>query len=259
MGIYKQTYNALTGDFDRVLNEKGASILNTGFVGATGIATNYAEAWSRIGRIRLTSEQDQKGCFVGKFEVISQATNPYSYRSHYLQAATIYLKISWAWPEFASHVEFFIKDSISLPADCFRLVEVQRGENLLPHIAIYDLYIRTSYQFDRFFYFYKTNSNEISPSGSFTAFSADEVIPTAQLEALINYQYTKVSWTPEYQNTTVFTDQTEVTIIHTLAKYPSVTIVGTDGKQILADVQYISLSEIVVNFSEATSGTIYLN
>lgn len=49
------------------------------------------------------------------------------------------------------------------------------------------------------------------------------------------------------------------TIPHTLAKYPSVTIVDSGGTQVDAEVIYDTLSQVTVSFVAATSGKAYLN
>lgn len=259
MSIYKQTYNPLTCDFDRVLNKEGVQTIATGFAGTTGIASQYAQAWSRICRIRLqaiaATTSVPESTFVGRIDVMAQNTNPYVTRDSYLQAATLLISVAYPYPEFASKVEFYIKDSVALPADCVKLVEVQRGENMLPPIGLYDLYIRTSKQYDRFFYFYRTNYG----TPIFTPFLADPVISDGELTWRIANQYTGLSWVPTDGNSFAFTNATTVTIDHNLNKMPSVTIVDSEGKMILADVQYISTSQITITFSSLTSGTVYLN
>lgn len=48
-------------------------------------------------------------------------------------------------------------------------------------------------------------------------------------------------------------------INHNLNKRPSVTIVDTGGNEVIGDVIYTSLNNIVIHFSNPFSGTAYLN
>lgn len=48
------------------------------------------------------------------------------------------------------------------------------------------------------------------------------------------------------------------TINHTLNGFPSVTIVDSTGDQIFSDVNYVSSTQVVVNFGSPFSGTAYL-
>lgn len=49
------------------------------------------------------------------------------------------------------------------------------------------------------------------------------------------------------------------TITHALAKFPSVVVVDAGGHVIITDIQYISDSEVQVNFTVNSVGTVYLN
>lgn len=49
------------------------------------------------------------------------------------------------------------------------------------------------------------------------------------------------------------------TITHNLGKYPSVTIVDSGGDQVLGEVEYTSVNQLVVSFSAAFAGKAYLN
>lgn len=48
-------------------------------------------------------------------------------------------------------------------------------------------------------------------------------------------------------------------ITHNLGKYPSVTVVDSDGNVIIGDVKYVSENEVKVSFTSAFSGAAYLN
>ena len=61
------------------------------------------------------------------------------------------------------------------------------------------------------------------------------------------------------QVTHTFTNQNTITISHNLEKYPSVTIVDTDGYKIYGEIQYLNTNQIKIIFSSVISGKIYLN
>jgi hypothetical protein len=48
-------------------------------------------------------------------------------------------------------------------------------------------------------------------------------------------------------------------VIHTLNKYPSVTVIDTGGNVAIGDVTYISNTELTITFSAPFSGKVYLN
>lgn len=48
-------------------------------------------------------------------------------------------------------------------------------------------------------------------------------------------------------------------VTHNLNKYPSVTIIGTDGIPILTDFEYVSVYQVRVNFSSNQIGKAILN
>lgn len=49
------------------------------------------------------------------------------------------------------------------------------------------------------------------------------------------------------------------TIVHNLAKYPSVTVVDSAGDEVEGSVNYISANQLTVTFSAPFSGKAYLN
>jgi hypothetical protein len=49
------------------------------------------------------------------------------------------------------------------------------------------------------------------------------------------------------------------TINHNLSKFPSVSIVDSAGTLIIAEVEYVSTSQVVITFDASTSGKAYLN
>ena len=49
------------------------------------------------------------------------------------------------------------------------------------------------------------------------------------------------------------------TINHNLGKYPSATVVDSAGSVVVGDVNYITLNQIIVNFSSSFSGKAYIN
>ena len=55
------------------------------------------------------------------------------------------------------------------------------------------------------------------------------------------------------------TPSTTWNITHSLNKYPSVSIVAFDGKNVFADTQYISLNEVKIIFSTPFAGIAYLS
>lgn len=49
------------------------------------------------------------------------------------------------------------------------------------------------------------------------------------------------------------------TVQHNLDKYPSVTVVDSAGNEIVADIQYLSKSEVRITMTGASKGLAYLN
>jgi hypothetical protein len=56
-----------------------------------------------------------------------------------------------------------------------------------------------------------------------------------------------------------FTSQTTVTVNHNLGCYPDVIVMDTSGNLVVANVQYTSLNQVVVTFSQSFSGTVVCN
>lgn len=48
-------------------------------------------------------------------------------------------------------------------------------------------------------------------------------------------------------------------IIHSLGKYPSVTIVDSGGNVVVGEVHYVSINEVIIRFTFEFSGKAYLN
>lgn len=48
-------------------------------------------------------------------------------------------------------------------------------------------------------------------------------------------------------------------IIHSLEKYPSVTIVDSGGNVVVGEVHYVSINEVIIRFTFEFSGKAYLN
>lgn len=49
------------------------------------------------------------------------------------------------------------------------------------------------------------------------------------------------------------------TIAHTLNKFPSVTVVDSGGNVVIGDITYVDMNTIIINFTTAFSGKVYLN
>jgi len=55
------------------------------------------------------------------------------------------------------------------------------------------------------------------------------------------------------------TDSVTWTIDHNLGKYPTVAIIDDSGESVIGEIQYVSINQIVLTFSEAISGKAFLN
>ena len=53
--------------------------------------------------------------------------------------------------------------------------------------------------------------------------------------------------------------ESSVTVIHSLGKFPSVTIVDTSGSEIIGDINYINENTVTLSFSAETRGKAYFN
>lgn len=49
------------------------------------------------------------------------------------------------------------------------------------------------------------------------------------------------------------------TITHNLGRYPSITVVDSSNKEVIGDIQYITLNQVVITFNGGFSGKAYLN
>jgi hypothetical protein len=231
------------------------------YMGVSGIASQANQMWCRIARIKIElpsannySEYQETCTFVGSIDVMSQCTNPYAFQSHYIQSGRLLLKVSWSHPHRNIEVELKLVDAVSLTPEQIKVIEITHDAD--ERVEELDVWIRTSYMHDRFFYFYKTNV-QYSDVLSFTAIEAESPVYEGDLPSGVSF--TPTDGTEDKSLVVDFTSQTTVSISHTLNKYPSVTIVDENGCQILADVCYNSRSSITVTFSEPMSGSIYFN
>ena len=48
-------------------------------------------------------------------------------------------------------------------------------------------------------------------------------------------------------------------VLHELDKYPSVTVIDSDGELTLCEIEYTNENTVTLRFSEPTAGTVYLN
>lgn len=56
-----------------------------------------------------------------------------------------------------------------------------------------------------------------------------------------------------------FTAQSEVTVTHNLAKYPSISIFDSAGDEIEGAVEHVSINELIIRFTSAFTGRITCN
>ncbi len=56
-----------------------------------------------------------------------------------------------------------------------------------------------------------------------------------------------------------FTNSAEVTVDHSLSKYPAVTIVDSSGDEVEAEVEHLSVNQLVARFSASFSGRVICN
>ena len=48
-------------------------------------------------------------------------------------------------------------------------------------------------------------------------------------------------------------------VLHELDKYPSVTVIDSDGELTLCEIEYTNENTVTLRFSEPTAGKVYLN
>lgn len=56
-----------------------------------------------------------------------------------------------------------------------------------------------------------------------------------------------------------FINSAEVTVDHSLSKYPAVTIVDSSGDEVEAEVEHLSVNQLVARFSASFSGRVICN
>lgn len=56
-----------------------------------------------------------------------------------------------------------------------------------------------------------------------------------------------------------FTNQSSVTVAHTLGKFPSVTVIDSSEDEVIGDVRYIDLNTLTVSFAASFSGSVLCN
>ncbi len=71
-----------------------------------------------------------------------------------------------------------------------------------------------------------------------------EILPCSQAETYVFTQsIAAISWT----------------IAHNLGFHPNIQVIATDGTNIIGEIVYIDTNNLVINFSQAYSGTAYLS
>lgn len=267
-------YNPISNQFDIVGEGGSGGTSGKGgkFVGVTGIRTDNEKLWLRLFQVQFECSDIQNEplkknlCFDAIIDLTKQNTNPYSFAYNEQSARlSVHVQIPWITDTYTypldpgphyTQCEMALLDNVNFTVDDFRMVEtahvVANGE-----AYVYcDLYVKANTVFDRFFYTYVSNE-KADEYGRIT------VVPVIAEDA-VNVPYgTGIRWLPKLFSNCyykqAFTDVDTVNVQHNLNKYPSVTIIDSENKQILGEVQYMDENSLVVTFTEAISGTIICN
>lgn len=105
---------------------------------------------------------------------------------------------------------------------------------------------------------------KISEFEEITILGDNAVIPVVQGNPLNNYKISvenllKIISPDKNYIHTQSAPSDNWTIIHTLNKYPSVTIIDSGGTEVIGDIKYIDTSTVLVTFASGFSGKAILN
>lgn len=56
-----------------------------------------------------------------------------------------------------------------------------------------------------------------------------------------------------------FTNSAEVTVTHSLSKYPAITVKDSTGDEVLGEVEHVSINQAVIRFSASFTGQVVCN
>lgn len=260
---YEYKYNPLSSQFDIVGN--GSSANDGGkFVGVSGIMSPGSYSWARIAQIQFTCDditsetKKQNICFDGQFIITNNQSNPYSLpfvqRTCKLDVHIYSAYITDSNDQSSHYPKFEVAmfDNVGLNQTHVAIAKTAQVVSAPTAYIYFDLYVQIQAIGERYFYSYISNADN-------DEYGRVKVVPViAENPSYAIYGWQKAKQSTYYYKQT-FTNVSMVTAIHNLNKFPSVVVVDSENKQVLADVEYISLNSAVVRFATAQSGTIYCN
>lgn len=230
------------------------------FVGVSGICKDANKLGARIAQFRFDANSGAhlNFCLNATIDFVLQQISPYGNNTGNGPGSRTYvpksgtLNISIALGEIGDSQTttelVALTGCVNMNPANIRLVKTVVPQSS----AIYDLYLETSQLGERFFFTMKSNADTNE------RITAEMIIG----EDLIATPYTQIQATlfsddKTHAHTVLGVDT--VTITHGLKKYPSVTIIDSNGNMCLADVHYDDMNTITVTFTETFSGQIICN
>lgn len=240
------TFNPFTGRLDLVGDGGASPTTGESFYGATPISNGTY--WAKIAQFNIVAGPNLGHNLVAMFHIMRCNTMPYSNRSSLgVKEATIFVSLSSIHTDDNTQ-EILFESSYGILQEEVMLIKTEHTSSKLT----YELYAKVFIK-DRFFFTCRWNQLDKDNVSVILGKVSDELVGGFNPELPVFYPVAGA--TREY----TIVEQTTVQLAHQLNKYPSVTIVDTDGDQVLADVHYDSRSEITITFQESFSGTIILN
>lgn len=240
-------YNPFTGKLDDAgAGNEDIIKIQEDYFSASKISEG--EYWAKVATIDIAAARDDGHNCVAMFHVMRCITMPYSYRTRVtVQEATIYLSVASIHTD-GHRASIVLGDSTGISYEDIILIRTSQTNTNCQ----FELYVKLYFK-DRLYFTCRWNQLD-SDYITLTPGTVDDDLVGGFDSSLPSYHPT-MSDSCEYEVEEV----ESITITHNLNKYPSVTIIDSDGDVVLADIHHTSKSILTVTFVESFTGTIILN
>lgn len=250
-------FNPFSNQLDAITSPAEISKQSGTVCGFSGVRLPQAETIFKLATVRIEipsstySTEEDYGEFSCLLTVLQHQSKAYSLGLGAISAGQFYLKIIFRHAS-SMDASIVMLNNSNITLDSINIIARDAEGNSL--VRTFDIYINIDRDYAR--YFFSMDLGLAHMKGISIVNTESEQGVSALPSSLAELTVVKSIYG---EQRFPVANQTTVTCAHNMGKYPSVTIIDSNNKLVLADVTYTSELQIQVTFSTQFTGTVILN
>lgn len=251
------TFNPFSNKLDAINSPAELSKQSGAVCGFSGVRLPNSETIFKLATIRMEvpsssyAIDEDYGEFSCLLTVMQHQSKAYSLGNEAIFAGQFFLKILFRHSS-SMNASIMMLTNSNITLDSINIIARDEEGNSL--VRIFDIYINIANDYSRYFYSMDLGLAHMKGVSIIDAETEQgvSVLPSSLAELTVTKS---ISGEQRF----AVTNQTTVTCVHNMGKYPSVTILDDTNKLVLADVTYTSELQLQVTFSQQFTGSVILN